>query len=280
MFGLLPGIVLHFAFDAFWFAMPLFATTAAGIRVQQIIIVAMIFVPLWIVLFRRIVAPGVREDLPLNASWHPAPITAISTKEPIATATGGVTPSPVRWVMIAGIVAAAVWIAAVVRLPAQRYALSASRTDAITATRSALDSARLGPEWRFLPLASDAGGSAHRFVWTTAGRATYESLLGTYLNLPGWQVFVRKFEGDVADRAENWTTRLGADGMVLNISHELPVAQARIGPAVRDRRRDPQGCIRGPLEAAATHRLDRDVFRHVPFAPQRRIASVDTHCRR
>src|SRR4029078_12827809 len=47
-FGLLPGIVLHFAFDAFWFAMPLFATTAAGIRLQQILVVAMIFVPLWI----------------------------------------------------------------------------------------------------------------------------------------------------------------------------------------------------------------------------------------
>jgi Type II CAAX prenyl endopeptidase Rce1-like len=226
MFGLLPGIVLHFAFDAFWFAMPLFATTAAGIRVQQIMVVAMIFVPLWIVLIRRIVAPGVPEDVPLNASWHPAPIDATSTKEPIATATGGVAPSHVRWVMIAGIVAAAVWIVAVVRMPAQRYALGASRTEAIRATRSALESARLGPEWRFLPLTSEAGGSAHRFVWTTAGRATYESLLGTYLNLPGWSVFVRKFEGDVADRAENWTTRLGADATVLNLSHELPEARA------------------------------------------------------
>ena len=72
-FGLLPGIVLHFAFDAFWFAMPLFATTAAGIlRAADRMIVAMIFVPLWIVLIRRIMAPGVPEDVPRNASWHPA----------------------------------------------------------------------------------------------------------------------------------------------------------------------------------------------------------------
>src|SRR4030095_8440700 len=95
-FGLLPGIILHFAFDAVWFALPIFAATASGIRVQQIMVVAMIFVPLWIVLIRRIVAPGVPEDVPLNASWHPAPIDATPTKEPISTPTGGGGPSPGR----------------------------------------------------------------------------------------------------------------------------------------------------------------------------------------
>ena len=83
----------------------------------------------------------------------------------------------------------AVWVVAVTRMPAQRYALGASRTDAIRATRSALESARLGPggdsfRLRAKPVVRLTGSS-----WTTAGRATYESLLGTYLNLPGWSVF-------------------------------------------------------------------------------------------
>ena len=52
-YGLLPGVILHFAFDAFWFAMPLFATTAPGIRLQQIAVVVMTFVPVWVLLARR-----------------------------------------------------------------------------------------------------------------------------------------------------------------------------------------------------------------------------------
>ncbi len=34
-FGLLPGIVLHFAFDVVWFALPIFLSEAPGIWVQQ-----------------------------------------------------------------------------------------------------------------------------------------------------------------------------------------------------------------------------------------------------
>ena len=34
-FGLLPGIVLHFAFDVVWFALPIFLAEAPGIWVQQ-----------------------------------------------------------------------------------------------------------------------------------------------------------------------------------------------------------------------------------------------------
>src|SRR5262249_20027697 len=95
----------------------------------------------------------------------------------------------------------------------------------IRTARTALESSNLGTVWRFLPVAAEAGGPAHRFVWTSAGRATYQSLLGTYLNLPGWSVFVRKFEGDVAERAENWTVRLAADGTVQSVSHDLPEAR-------------------------------------------------------
>ena len=39
-FGLLPGIVLHFAFDVVWFALPIFLAKAPGIWFQQLMVVA------------------------------------------------------------------------------------------------------------------------------------------------------------------------------------------------------------------------------------------------
>ena len=55
-FGLLPGIVLHFAFDVVWFALPIFLADAPGIWLQQAMVVLITLVPLWIVLWRRVQA--------------------------------------------------------------------------------------------------------------------------------------------------------------------------------------------------------------------------------
>jgi membrane protease YdiL (CAAX protease family) len=224
LFGLLPAVILHFAFDVMWFAMPLFATTAAGIRLQQIIVVAAALAPLAVVLARR--GTGQGGEVPLNAAWQPAPTVVTEPPPPAVASDAGLRPSLVKWLTVAGPLAAAVWMMAIGRLPVQRHTLQASRAEATQVARTALSSARLGPEWRFLPVAGELFGPPHRFVWTTAGQATYASLLGTYLNAPGWSVFVRTFEGDVAERAENWTVRLDADGAVQGISHELPESRA------------------------------------------------------
>ena len=261
-YGLLPGIILHFAFDSFWFAMPLFASSAEGIRIQQAIIVVAMLTPLWVVLARRVQAGhwielAVSE---LNAAWRPAPVIAGEAPSRAASPITSLTPARVRAITRAGAIAAVAWVAAVAFLPIERYTLRASRTDASAAARNALAAAHLGPNWRFLPIADDGAGTAHRFVWKTAGRSTYDSLLGTYLGLPGWTVFVRTFEGDVAERAENWTVHLDRDAVVQGLSHELP--ESRRGPA---------------LDEAAAKALARralaDQF-HIPAASLRDVSAV------
>ena len=233
VFGLLPGIVLHFAFDAFWFAMPIFATSAAGIRLQQFMVVAAIFVPLWVVFARRLQA-GRWIDLPaseFNAAWRPAPaVAARDVTPPAAPVVATLTPTLARAVWIGGAIAALAWIAIVVSLPTERHSLRASRADAAAAARAALAPAHLGSNWRFLPAPDEGGSPSQRFVWKTAGRSTYDSLLGTYLSLPGWTVFVRTFEGDVAERAETWTVSLDRDASILRVSHQLP--ESRPGAAL------------------------------------------------
>jgi hypothetical protein len=241
-FGLLPGIVLHFAFDAFWFAMPLFATTAAGIRLQQIMIVAMIFVPLWIVLARRAMAPrgAPSVDAERNLTWRPEPTLASEPTRHAIPQSAGVTATRSRGIALAGLAGALVWAIVVMRLPVRHDPLRATRADVVRAAHGALDAAIPAGRWRFLPVTDSGLGPSHRFVWTTAGRATYESLLGTYLNLPGWTVFVRTFDGDVVERAEDWTVHLDAQGVVRSVSHKLPESRPGASPdeaTVRERAR-------------------------------------------
>src|SRR4029453_18101140 len=74
-FGLLPGIILHFAFDVVWFALPIFLAKAPGIRFQQAMGIVMTLVPLWIVLWRRVQRGRWTElsEADRNAGWTPPP---------------------------------------------------------------------------------------------------------------------------------------------------------------------------------------------------------------
>src|SRR5262249_40567301 len=153
-FGLLPGIILHFAFDAFWFAMPLFATTAAGIHVQQFAVIVGILIPVWVVLVRRTQARRA-VDLPadvLNAAWPPATKAVVeAVPEPVPRPTD-ISAATVRGVLVAGAVGAILWAVVSVTLPLQRLPIRIGREDAIMTARRALQPAGLGPSWRFLPV--------------------------------------------------------------------------------------------------------------------------------
>jgi hypothetical protein len=273
VFGLLPGIILHFTFDAFWFAMPLFASSAAGVRVQ-IMVVAMIFVPLWVVLARHVQARrrGIVPEVERNRSWQP-PVAATAAAAPVSAAPAGpgLRPSHVRWITIAGAVAAVAWIVVMVRLPIQRFSLPATRASAIQSAHGALETRELSETWRFHPairMGDGSGSPAHRFVWDTAGRATYDSLLGTYLDRPGWNVLVRRFQGDVAERAEMWIVHLDATGAVERVSHELPESRAA-------RSLDDQARGRRPAALTKAFAIDGQSLEEVAATPSKLPARTD-----
>jgi hypothetical protein len=84
-FGLVPGIILHFTFDVVWFALPIFLAKAPGIWFQQLMVVLLTLVTLWIVIWRRMQVGRWTELAPddYNAAWQPPPARE-RTVEPIA----------------------------------------------------------------------------------------------------------------------------------------------------------------------------------------------------
>jgi Type II CAAX prenyl endopeptidase Rce1-like len=227
-YGLLPAIVLHFAFDVVWFALPIFLADAPGIFFQRLMLVVMTLVPLWVVLWRRMqvgrwtkLAPSDR-----NVAWTPPPAPVRQALLPIV-AEHAISPRVKKaWL---GVGLASLAIAAVaLALRGPLGSLPLSRADAADIARRALveRGVTLDSRWRVLPVPDEGSGGPHEFVIETAGEARWRELVGAYLPKPRWVVRVATFEGDVAERAEEWQVFVTDTGQVRSIQHRLPEGRA------------------------------------------------------
>jgi hypothetical protein len=234
-FGLLVAIVLHFAFDVVWFALPLFVSTAPGIRVQQVMVIAVTLVPVWIVLVARARGGGWQE-LPFelrNAAWIPAPAPAPPVEVRRTIAPIGFDRRARVAAIAAGALGLVLWLGASA-FRGQAPTVQPPREDAIAIARRALSErgVALGGNWRLLARVEGAPDQQHRFVRETAGPDRLRGLLGSYLTLPYWVVRAATFEGSVSDRAEEWRVGVRADGAVGGVRHVLP--EERPGPTLTE----------------------------------------------
>ena len=271
-FGLLPGIVLHYAFDVIWMAMPLFVSSASGIWIDRTIVIALTLVPLSLVLATRW-RVGAWRPLPAalrNAAWAPSPPPAPAswtTTEKAATPVGA---GLVRTWTLVGVAALIVWLVVQPYRPPVPD-LRIPRAEAARVAREAL-AARgitLSDAWRVMPIVDNGRGAAHEFVWEVAGQERFESLLGRYLPTPRWRVRVATFEGDVASRAEEWAVFVNHRGEVERITHQLPESRAGASLSEEDARRHAIEAVHQSLQLPAAS------LRDVSAQPARLTARTD-----
>ena len=237
-FGLLPTIILHVTFDLCLFAIPVFLVDAPGARLQQALIVAAGLVPFGVVAWQR-VRVGAWTELPeqlRNGGWQPVvPAAAADTHPPPAA---GVAAHPIatqfqRALPLLGLAGLAAWIA-FTPFRVDAPALSLGRDDAVRIADETLAArgATLGAEWRRMSTIRLANEDAaqwgwHKFVWREKGGDAYRKLVGNALPPPLWEVRYATFDGDVAERAEEWRVTVAGDRSVRTVRHQLP--QARDG---------------------------------------------------
>jgi hypothetical protein len=281
-FGLLPGIVLHFAFDLVWFALPIYLAQAPGIWVQKAMVALLGLTPLWIVLWRRIQAGRWTELSPevRNAAWTPPSVPErLAPVEGIAEHAIG--PRARRaWLLagVAGLVLSA-W-AVVTHVNADR--LPIGRADAAAIARRAVEArgVTLGPQWRVIPVPDDGSvlparddgsGNAQEFVAVTAGEERRLELRGTYLPRPHWAVRIATFQGDIAERAEEWHVTVTDTGEARIAEHLLPEGRAGASLEEDAARRIAQQVL------VQRYRLDasRGEVREISARPQKLKARTD-----
>jgi len=227
-FGLLAGIVMHYAVDVAFISMPLFVAQVPGIWVHRIAVIVLLLVPLWVILYHRFQAGSWAGQLGhfYNRDWQ-VPAAPVDDKEPVPIAGQ----SPVQkskyasnrvLPFLAG-VGLLLWLSQIT-FDADLPAMEISRADAEeTATRTLSD-------WGFIPDTSwtlDSQPIArdrqdYRFIWQTAGPDLFTGMIGTYLVEPAWMVRYRLFKGDVASRAEEYICWLSPRGEQTRIIHRLP----------------------------------------------------------
>ena len=226
-YGLLPGIILHFAYDVVWFALPLFVAKTPGIWVQQLIVVILALIPLWIVFARRLQNKKWTriEESDLNRSWTPpkAPekkqITATKQTPKMNPLTGRLLPAAaiigvVLWILFSGF---------------ENYAppLTLKRQQALEQAQEVLQQKGISLEapWKTMSQVVSPLGQDDRFVWQTGEADDYRQLIGTYLTTPHWTVRYARFEGDVAERAEEFQATFSKPGPPDRFVHQWPEAR-------------------------------------------------------
>jgi len=273
-FGLLPGIVLHFTFDVVWFALPIFLAKAPGIWFQQFMVVALTFVALWIVFWRRAQA-GQWVELPealRNGAWTPGAPRAVPPEraEPVRDAISPRTRT--IWLALGILALAGIVAGMVLRSSGDPFGrLNAGRATAEAAARAELQKrgVPLGPKWRVMAVPDNGSGAPHQFVYENGGDGRWRELLGRYLPVPRWRVRVATFEGDVVDRAEEWHVFVDRDGAVANVQHVVP--QGRAGASLDE------NAARALAVTAITQRygLDQAQLKEISAKPSQEKARKD-----
>ncbi len=272
VFGLLPAIVMHFGFDVVMFSLPLFASSAPGVWVDRTLVVVLALVPLWVVLYaggRHRGWIGLPEAL-RNAAWSPPPATEERSVKTAVAPRASMERGTAIGLAVAGAFGVVLW-GAFTPFRADAPALGVTKPTAVAAARAALEDrgVALDRSWKELPVVGGDVGLADRFVWQEGGPETYRSVIGSHLEAPHWRVRYARFEGDIADRAEEYVVHVDSEGRAFRIEHRLP--EERAGESLsREEARDLAGnAIRSVLG------LDPSSLREVSAEPAERPSRRD-----
>ncbi len=234
-YGLLPTMLLHALFDLVLMSIPIFLVDAPGASLQRGLVIFAGAVPLLVILARRLQA-GAWLDFPerlRNGAWQgraPAPVAA--EPDAVVSAVDARASRLQRYLPLLGLAGLAAWVA-FTPLVSDAPPLALGRDAALSLATEALGKrgVTLDSSWQRMAVTRSAleDGSQrqwHGFVWREAGPEAYRALVGNALAPPVWDVRFARFDGDVAERAEEWRVSVTGDGRIRQVVHRLPEARA------------------------------------------------------
>ena len=236
-FGLVPTIISHFTYNLSLLSIPLFASSAPGILLDRVVVVAAGLAPLLIVARARLKA-GARAKAPewaYNRAWKPP---AAEEPEPDAGRDAAESPalggSPAargflsrrKLVYALGAMGVVAWGAGAFTDGDGAPRLTATRSEAIGAALDTLEQRGHAVEsWTALAQVVSGRGNDDRYVFDEAGPEVYEGLVGTYLPGLRWVVRFVDFQADPEQRVEQLHVHLDPAAGPVRLRHILPEAR-------------------------------------------------------
>ena len=236
-FGLLVGIVMHYAIDVAFISLPLFVADVPGIWVNRMFVILLLLVPLWVIIYRRVKAGRWVNQLEnvYNQHWLP-PAEPVDNNiqddviEPVKQDSILAVDKVLMGFAATGLV---LWIS-LTPFQANVPAMEISRADAEEIAAKTFAELGVIPDsgWTVMSRVLSGKSQDDRFIWQTAGPDIFSKLIGNYLEEPAWFVRYRMFEGDVAARAEEYMCWINSKGETYRTAHRLP--EDRAGAAISE----------------------------------------------
>ncbi len=254
-YGLLPTILLHALFDLVLFSLPLFLIAAPGAWAQRAMVIAAALVPVAIVAVRRLQTGGwTRLPAPLwNGAWQPVIPPQAEPVAAAAAASGNrIVHRIQRLLPVMGIAGLVLWLGAGTwRADVPPLEIGRAEAEKIASTAVREHGGNPDDRWRTASVVRLAPEDPlqrewHAFAWREGGPDNYRRLAGRFLAPPLWEVRFARFDGDVAERAEEWRVTVAGDGQLRLVFHRLP--EARAGATLE--RDAAQAVARNALDAA------------------------------
>lgn len=244
-FGLVPTILSHFTYNLSLLSIPLFASSAPGILLDRVVVVAAGLAPLLVVVGARLKV-GARAKAPewaYNRAWKPPAVEEPDADAEPGAEAGAESPaseassaargflSRRKLVYALGVIGVSAWGAGAFSDAGGAPRLTATRSEAIAVALDTLERRGHAVEsWRSLAWVDGGRGNDHRYVFEEAGPEVYESLLGTYLRRPQWTVRFLDFQADPEERVEELRVHVDEAGEPLRLRHILPEARPGAHP--------------------------------------------------
>jgi hypothetical protein len=228
-FGLLPCMICHFTYDAVLMSLPLFVSSAPGIWNQRIIVILCVLIPLWILFVTRLRTKKLAEvpEQYFNRSWSSPQKEVVEDIQADPVIAHTMSPSLTRAIIICGVcgLIALIFISGEKN---QAPPLELTVTEARDLAQKVLaeNGVHLSSSWKILTYNSGSVDDHDCFVWQKGGEAVYQSLMGSYLFPPVWGIRFARFDGDVAERAEEYTVFFHSKDKPYRVEHILPEDRA------------------------------------------------------
>ncbi len=228
LFGLLPGIIYHFIFDAILMSLPLFVSDAPGSRLNQFIVIIVCLIPLLVVAWRR-KQNGSFNNTPaqdLNKAWQP--LEKIETKkEKIVTQVVSLSSKKMKSIFALGILGFALWLY-FTPCSSNGKQLTISRSRAIDIARNHLQKkgVKLTKDWTPLAFTGNIEEFGqlkyeHYFTWQQ-NKHLYKQLQGTHILPPIWKIRLVNYCCPVEESAEEFVVWVMQNGKIHHTKHSLP----------------------------------------------------------
>jgi len=224
-FGLLTAILMHFVFDAILMSLPIWITSARGIWIERVLFLGLFFIPLFIVIFRRIQTKKWIEISPqkFNFSWQPKAEKKIKKIEENTYQMSHFNQNSVRPMLLLGIIGIAIWIGTT-EFSNHYLPLKISRKKAIATAKAELEkqNIHLSEDWQVLTKVWEHTTFEHRFIWQEGNENLFKQFIGKFIDGASWRVRFVRFKGEVAEKAEEYNVFVREEGKIVRFWHRLP----------------------------------------------------------